>query len=112
MQCAPSLQLFPGASYLIVGGLGGIGRSLCEWIVDRGAKYLILLSRSARAGPHLAELGQAGCQVRAVGCDVSDEAQVARALQSCADMPPIRGIIQGAMVLQVGHCDEGVWKMP
>ena len=103
MKSAPSLKLCPDASYLIVGGLGGIGRSLCEWIVDRGAKHLIILSRSARAGPHLAELEQAGCKVRAVGCDVSDESQTAWALQSCADMPPIRGVIQGAMVLHVSH---------
>ena len=103
IQSAPSLKLRPNATYLIVGGLGGIGRSLCEWIVDRGAKHLIILSRNARAGPYLANLEEAGCKVRVVGCDVSDESQVAWALQSCADLPPIRGVIQGAMVLQVCH---------
>lgn len=49
-------------------------------------------------GNFLAELK---CNSRAVACDVSDETQLARALASCADMPPIRGVFQATMVLQV-----------
>jgi NAD(P)-dependent dehydrogenase (short-subunit alcohol dehydrogenase family) len=78
--------------------MGGIGRSLCEWVVDRGAKHLVIMSRNARMDSFLAELQ---CNVRAVACDVSDETQLATALASCTNMPPIRGVFQAAMVLQV-----------
>lgn len=48
------------------------------------------------------EMEKRGCKVKAIGCDISVESDVAQALEECAhDMPPIRGVIQGAMVLQV-----------
>ena len=93
-------QLNDDTSYLIVGGMGGIGRSLCEWMVERGAKHLIVMSRSATVDDFLSELP---CNVRAVGCDIANEAQLTEALVSCVDMPPIRGVIQAAMVLQVSE---------
>ena len=71
-----------------------------------GAKNLIVTSRSAnteeRARPFVLEMEKAGCNVKAIGCDISDESDLAKALKVCAqEMPPIRGVIQGAMVLQV-----------
>lgn len=44
---SPVPKLKPDASYLIVGGVGGLGRSITHWMVDHGARNLILLSRSA-----------------------------------------------------------------
>jgi NAD(P)-dependent dehydrogenase (short-subunit alcohol dehydrogenase family) len=98
-----SLKLRGDVSYLIVGGLGGLGRSICEWMVEHGARNLLVMSRNAKRGPFLDELEEQGCIVRAIACDVADSRQLAIALQTCTDMPPIRGVIQGAMVLQV-HC--------
>lgn len=98
---------FPAnASYLLVGGVGGIGRSVAHWMVAHGAKNLILLSRSAassvKTGAFVSELQEAGCRVIAVSCDVADEARLAEALRvSERDFPPIRGIVHGGMVLQV-----------
>ncbi|KAK3681631.1 hypothetical protein B0T22DRAFT_299554 [Podospora appendiculata] len=101
---APTPKLRPDASYLLVGGVGGLGRSIAHWLVDHGARNLILLSRSAGAqnsGPFAAQLREAGCRVIAVSCDVADKADLNRALDSCASqLPSIRGVIQGAMVLQ------------
>lgn len=66
---------------------------------------MIVLSRSANAEkvrPFSEEMQQIGCKVYPVACDISDSASMARALEECRkNMPPIRGIIQGAMVLQV-----------
>lgn len=36
----------PRKSYIIIGGLGGFGLELCQWLVERGAKNIILTSRS------------------------------------------------------------------
>ncbi|EHK97750.1 putative Phthiocerol synthesis polyketide synthase type I PpsC [Glarea lozoyensis 74030] len=43
----PKLKLNPDAGYLLVGGLGGLGRAVSTWMVERGARHLIFLSRSA-----------------------------------------------------------------
>ena len=42
----PIYDFDANASYIVVGGLGGIGRSIARWLTDRCAKNLILLSRS------------------------------------------------------------------
>ncbi|KAF6832303.1 polyketide synthase [Colletotrichum plurivorum] len=88
------------ASYLLVGGAGGVGRSLCEWAIARGARHLVVMSRSARSDDEfLAEL-TVSCNIRVVKCDVSDQDQLASGRAAFADMPPIRGIFQAAMVLK------------
>ncbi|WYZ36244.1 hypothetical protein EsH8_XI_000127 [Colletotrichum jinshuiense] len=103
---SPTSRLSPDASYLLVGGMGGIGRAIAHWMVAHGAKNLIFLSRSAgrsdASSKFRKELEQAGCRVKSVSCDVSDESQLAQALQTCKEdgLPPIRGVIQAAMVLQ------------
>ena len=103
----PTPKLKPDASYLLIGGVGGLGRSIAHWMVDHGARNLILLSRSAgnvqKTAPFLAGLREAGCRVVAISCDVSKKDDLARALRTCENqerLPPIRGIVQGAMVLQ------------
>ncbi|KAG0646234.1 Highly reducing polyketide synthase [Hyphodiscus hymeniophilus] len=98
-------RLRADCSYLIVGGIGGIGQAICYWMAERGAKSLIVLSRSANAGDKnrqfVADMAKASCTVKFVSCDVSVKDDLARAVESCAlDMPPIRGVIQGAMVLR------------
>lgn len=36
----------PEKSYVIIGGLGGFGLELCQWLVERGARHVVLTSRS------------------------------------------------------------------
>ncbi|KAL6230714.1 hypothetical protein BDW75DRAFT_244550 [Aspergillus navahoensis] len=98
-------QLRSDASYLLVGGAGGIGRSMAHWLVARGARNLIILSRSAATNPTAADLEvqirARSCRVKLISCDASVETELATALNSCSlDLPPIRGVIQAAMVLQ------------
>ncbi|GAB1318217.1 Polyketide synthase (Fragment) [Madurella fahalii] len=99
-----SAILSPNASYLIVGGLSGIGRSIARWAVDRGTKHLILLSRSTATSPHSQalrdELTALGANVATRNCDASDMASLKAVLADCArTMPPVRGVIHGGMVL-------------
>lgn len=104
-RVAKTTRLSGDASYLLIGGIGGLGRSIAHWLIDRGARNLVLLSRSAgnvtKGGGFVEELREAGCRVKAISCDVSIAGHLARAIQACEkDLPPIRGVIQGAMVLQ------------
>ncbi|KAB5578110.1 KR domain-containing protein [Coniochaeta sp. 2T2.1] len=101
----PTYHFDPNASYVIAGGLGGLGRSMARWMVRRGAKNLILLSRFGPvrdSGKELiAELEDAGATVAAPPCDVTDRSTLARVLEKCGkEMPPVRGCIQGSMILK------------
>ncbi|KAJ2969250.1 hypothetical protein NUW58_g10032 [Xylaria curta] len=105
-QPTPSARLRPDVSYLLVGGTGGLGRSIAHWMIERGARNLILLSRGAnnegKSGEFVDELRETGCRVAAVSCDISIAGHLAQALRTCKDqgLPPVRGVIQGAMVLR------------
>lgn len=93
------------ASYLIAGGFGGIGRAIIEWMADRGAKYLIVPSRSGvaskAAADVVAEMEARGVRIIAPKCDVALESALSKVLDECASkMPPIKGCINAALVLQ------------
>ncbi|KAI1563604.1 Polyketide synthase modules protein, partial [Pyrenophora tritici-repentis] len=94
----------PGSTYLIVGGLGGIGLATAYWMMEHGAKNLLIVSRNALAHPKglaLAQKGtECGCNVHIRNCDISDEANVRHLLAKAKeDMPPIRGVLQIAAIL-------------
>ncbi|KAI1452633.1 hypothetical protein F4805DRAFT_472261 [Annulohypoxylon moriforme] len=109
VQAIPQSKLnyrFVGdATYLIAGGLGGIGRSAASWLCETGAKHLVLLSRSGpkseAAKELIVKLELDGVQVYAPQCDVSDEEALKRVVKYVEEtMPPIRGCIQGSMVIE------------
>ena len=85
--------------------MGGIGRSLSKWMVKNGAKNLIFVSRSGASSAAAREtvdwLENAGVRVEALRCDIADEAALCESVKGALKtMPPIRGVIQGAMVLK------------
>ncbi|KAI0470578.1 hypothetical protein GGR56DRAFT_683480 [Xylariaceae sp. FL0804] len=92
------------ASYLVPGGLGGLGKSILAWMADHGARHLIVPSRSGASAPASAalvsSLASRGVEVSAPACDISSEAELAALLEENAKtMPHIRGVINCAMVL-------------
>ena len=103
----PLFQLRAEASYLLVGGLGGIGIEIAKWMVhELGAKSLILISRSGMdatgATDTVEALKRPGVVITVRKCDVADKNGLSAVLQECVQaLPPIRGIVQGAMVLKV-----------
>ena len=101
------LKLLADATYLATGGFGGFGIAAAKWLVERGARHLVLVSRSGAASDEarqaLHELAAAGAQVIAAQADVSDEAALAGVFADIErNMPPLRGIIHAAMVLDDG----------
>lgn len=94
------------STYLIAGGLGGLGRDLTRWLVRRGARNLILLSRSGARSPAakslVAEIIAHGVHVETPTCDVTDKQALERVLKQCGNiLPPIKGCIQASMVSKV-----------
>ncbi|KAG8531947.1 Type I Iterative PKS [Bacidia gigantensis] len=94
------------ATYLIAGGLGGIGRSIARWLVQRGARHLILLSRSGPQNnePALAllkDLRELDVNIECPTCDISDLHALQTVIQQYSrTMPPIKGCFQASMVLR------------
>ena len=94
------------ASYVIVGGLGGLGRSIATYLVKHGAKHLVFLSRSggqsAEVQAFLRSLQQNGAIAAiAMVCDVANRSQLQRVLtKNLSTLPPVKGVIQAAMVLR------------
>jgi hypothetical protein len=98
------LSLNPNASYLLVGGLGGLGRAVSNWMVENGARHLTYLSRSAGKTQadqaFFKELEIQGCHAIAVAGSATNVKDVQRA--ATASTQPISGVIQMSMVLRVG----------
>ena len=101
------MMLRRDASYLLVGGLGGIGVEMAKWMVhSQGATSLIFVSRSgldsAAAAAALDALQKPGVTITVRKCDVADYKKLSAVLDECSkSLPAIRGVIQCAMVLQV-----------
>ncbi|TVY41639.1 Highly reducing polyketide synthase [Lachnellula subtilissima] len=95
-------KLDAAASYLLVGGLGGLGRAIAVWMVQHGAKNLTFLSRSAgkvqRDHDFVQEIESMGCTAQLVQGDVTIPDDVARAVDGT--LAPLKGIIQMSMVLR------------
>ena len=103
----PTYSFEQNATYLIAGGLGGLGRAITRWMVSRGARNFILLSRSGAKSKEaidlIEELRSRRVEIAATPCDVSVEDEVSRTLEKYrSTMPPIKGCIQASMVLKVG----------
>ena len=101
MNTSPTAVLDSSASYLLVGGLGGLGRSVALWMVQHGARNLTFLSRSAGESNKdrlfVEELRSMGCEAHLVRGSVTKKEDVARAV---AESPrTLKGILQMTMVL-------------
>ena len=100
---APDLQLRGDGTYLVTGGLGGLGLATAEWLAQRGAGHLVLLGRHGPGEADRAALEKmraTGAEVIAVACDIADPKAV-RALwrDTLAPLPPLRGIVHSAGTL-------------
>ena len=91
------------ASYLITGGLGALGLKTAEWMVQKGAKHLVLTGRrqpTSKAQQTIEQLQKTGAQVSVLCGDISQQEDVAKIVESIkVSLPPLRGIIHAAGVL-------------
>ncbi|KAK8108732.1 polyketide synthase [Apiospora sp. TS-2023a] len=96
----------PTASYLISGVLEGLGRSISRWIAGKGARHLVLLSRSGNTKGSskalVADLEAISVRVATQPCNVTDAGALKDALDQAygAGIPPVKGCIQGSVVLK------------
>ncbi|KAI1734298.1 KR domain-containing protein [Xylaria scruposa] len=107
IRCLPfrsNLQFSPDATYLLVGCLGGLGRSLTSWMLELGARRFTFLCRSGADSSSAADLvlslEAAGAMVQVVRGDVTSQSDVIRAINGISSKYPIKGVVHAAMVLR------------
>jgi len=91
-------------TYLVTGGTRGFGLQTARWLLEQGARSLVLMSRSGviedEARSFIAEAHSSGAQVLVEACDVADENAIHALLSRVrSSMPPLRGVFHAAMVL-------------
>jgi acyl transferase domain-containing protein/phospholipid N-methyltransferase len=103
----------PEASYLITGGLGGLGLATAAWLVERGARHLVLAGRRAPsedARSRIDALIAQGARVVVARCDVGDRDAVARLLAGVDPRHPLRGVVHAVGVLDDGTLLHQDWS--
>jgi acyl transferase domain-containing protein/NADPH:quinone reductase-like Zn-dependent oxidoreductase/SAM-dependent methyltransferase/acyl carrier protein len=100
----PGFKVKPDGAYLITGGLGGFGRVLADWLVECGARHLVLSSRKGASTPEavafVEKLRSRGVETKIINADIGSPQDVkllTRQAQSAST--PLKGIFHLAMVI-------------
>jgi surfactin synthase thioesterase subunit/NAD(P)-dependent dehydrogenase (short-subunit alcohol dehydrogenase family)/acyl carrier protein len=101
------------ASYIVTGGLGMLGCQVSKWLINKGAKHLVLTSRNAspEAAKELLRFAEtSGATIRVIAADVSRDEDVSRLMQTVKnELPPLRGVVHSAGVLDDGILAQLSW---
>jgi acyl transferase domain-containing protein/NADPH:quinone reductase-like Zn-dependent oxidoreductase/SAM-dependent methyltransferase/acyl carrier protein len=100
----PGFAIDPNGCYLITGAFGGFGKVLAKWLVDLGARHLVLTSRSGGAAPEaeafVKSLSNSGVSVRVARADIGSREDVVRLMSGIRSADrPLRGVFHLAMVI-------------
>jgi len=108
------VSLKPDAAYLITGGLGALGLKVARWMVEQGARHLILLGRrgaSSQTQAAITDMEQLGANILVTQADVSNHRNMVAVFEEIsASMPPLRGIVHTAGVLEDGILLQQDWE--
>jgi NAD(P)-dependent dehydrogenase (short-subunit alcohol dehydrogenase family) len=97
-------QVRADGTHIITGAFGGFGLETAKWLVDKGARYLVMLGRSGASTPEaqaaVRDFIARGVKVVADPCDVTNRAQLDQLFESIrSTMPPVAGVMHAAAVL-------------
>lgn len=99
----PTVDIDPDATYLITGGFGAFGSAVARWLVDSGARHLVLVGRNGattdRARENLESFSAAGILVSEELVDIADYDAVASMIGRIDDAHPLRGVFHTAGVV-------------
>ncbi len=109
----PTLQ--ENASYLITGGLGSLGLKVAHFLVENGARSLILTSRSSEINDHtqkiLTKLKLNNANITIIKNDIANKTEVEQLFNSILpNMPPLKGIIHAAGILDDGILPQQTYQ--
>ena len=100
----PAFAINSDGCYLITGAFGGFGKVLAQWLVEGGARHLVLTSRGGAATPDaetfVQSLRKRGVDVKVVRADIGSPEDVARLIAEIRSAgQPLRGLFHLAMVI-------------
>lgn len=89
-------------TYFMVGLTGDLGRSICQWMVEHGARYVVLTSRTPKPQPEfLRWTEERGATVKFLSLDITSRDSLHKCYwEIIRTMPPIAGVANAAMVLE------------
>lgn len=99
---ATSLTIKADGTYLLTGGLGGLGLQVAQWLAEQGAGHLLLVGRSQPTPTmqqQISEIESFGTGITVVQADISQPEQIAQALGQVPVAYPLRGVIHAAGIL-------------
>ena len=100
-------SLDANASYLVTGGLGGLGLLFAQWLAKRGAKHLVLVGRrqpDEDSQKIIEQIRNDGVNVVIENIDISSYDHVASLIQRIdSQLPTLKGLIHSA-----GQLDDGI----
>jgi acyl transferase domain-containing protein/NADPH:quinone reductase-like Zn-dependent oxidoreductase/SAM-dependent methyltransferase len=108
------ILLRPDGTYLITGGLSGLGLLTAQWMCERGARHLVLMSRRAPSEAAVAairSMEEQGAHITIARGDVADRAYLVELFASFGrSLPPLRGIVHSAGTLDDGVLAQQTWE--
>nr|ALQ32981.1 putative polyketide synthase [Fusarium sp. NRRL 25184] len=123
VKCLPAkptpLRLRKDGTYIVAGGLGDLPSRICHFFAAHGAGHIVSLSRRTiddeTRRKHIAAVETHGGQLHLLKCDITDEEQMRSAVSLCKALPPVRGVVQGALALRdrtFSQMTVDEWKQP
>jgi acyl transferase domain-containing protein/acyl-CoA synthetase (AMP-forming)/AMP-acid ligase II/acyl carrier protein/SAM-dependent methyltransferase len=108
-----SSMIQPEGTYLIAGGLGGLGIEAAGWLIGKGARHLALLGRSGATEStrdRIEAWRATGVEIESLEVDITKAIDMERTLAGIrAAMPPLRGVIHAAGALDDSALDRLDW---
>ena len=119
---AQSLDLLPAqqspvrvdATYLVTGGLGMLGRSVVKWLMNNGARHLVLTGRNAstEAAQDLIKTARNNSvSIKVIAADISRHEDVSQLIRTIgSECPPLKGVVHSAGILDDGILAQLDWE--
>ncbi|RYO87181.1 hypothetical protein DL766_003981 [Monosporascus sp. MC13-8B] len=99
------LQLRRDGTYVVAGGLGDLPSRICVFLASRSAGHIVSLFRRSiddeTRQKYAAAVRKHGGQLHILQCDITNDDSMRRAVSYYSALPPVRGVVHGAMLLRV-----------
>lgn len=92
----------PNKTYLLVGLTGDIGIAISNWLFENGAHHVVLASRNPPMSQSVIDHAAAvyGADLRFMAVDICSQSSLSAAWAEIhSSMPPVAGIMNGAMIM-------------
>ena len=98
-------KIKPNETYLITGGVNGLGLLSAQWLSDHGANKIVLISRSKPKSDAISvieKMQKQNIEIITVKCDVTDLKAMSEVIKNISKNTTLKGVIHAAGVLDDG----------